>query len=286
GLALEVDRELEARESRLHELLDLRLRERDRDEADLHGVREEDVAERRGDHDVEAVVLQRPGGMLARRPASEVRTGEKDSRAVAAGPVQLEIRVLAPVEEEKLAVAGPLDPLEELLRDDLVGVDVGPVEHGGGRRGRAERLHAATPSQSRTSTKWPAIAAAAAMTGLTRCVRPPRPCRPSKFRLDVDAQRSPAPSTSGFMPRHMEQPARRHSNPACSKTRSRPSSSAWRFTVAEPGTTIARTRGLTRFPATTPAAARRSSIRAFVHEPMKTRSRAMSRSATPGSRSM
>src|SRR5260221_367530 len=34
------------------------------------------------------------------------------------------------------------------------------------------------------STKWPAIAAAAAITGLTRCVRPPGPWRPSKLRLE------------------------------------------------------------------------------------------------------
>ena len=42
-----------------------------------------------------------------------------------------------------------------------------------------------------TSTKWPAIAAAAAISGLTRCVRPPLPCRPSKLRLEVEAERSP-----------------------------------------------------------------------------------------------
>ncbi len=41
------------------------------------------------------------------------------------------------------------------------------------------------------STKCPAIAAAAAISGLTRCVRPPRPWRPSKLRLLVEAQRSP-----------------------------------------------------------------------------------------------
>ena len=29
--------------------------------------------------------------------------------------------------EEELAEAGPLDPLEELLGDDLVGIDVGPI---------------------------------------------------------------------------------------------------------------------------------------------------------------
>src|SRR5256886_7804659 len=91
----------------------------------------------------------------------------------------------------------------------------------------------------RTSTKRPATAAAAAIAGLTRCVRPPAPWRPSKLRFDVDAQRSPGASTSGFMPRHIEQPARRHSKPADSKTSRSPSSSAWRFTCAEPGTTIA-----------------------------------------------
>ena len=127
-------------------------------------------------------------------------------------------------------------------------------------------------ASSRGSTKWPAIAVAAASCGLTRCVRPPRPCRPSKLRFEVEAQRSPSASTSGFMPRHIEHPARRHSKPASTKIRSSPSSSASRLIVAEPGTTRARTPGWTCLPATTAAAARRSSIRAFVHEPMKTRS--------------
>ena len=35
------------------------------------------------------------------------------------------------------------------------------------------------------STKCPVTAAAAAMAGDTRCVRPPLPCRPSKLRLLV-----------------------------------------------------------------------------------------------------
>ena len=39
--------------------------------------------------------------------------------------------------------------------------------------------------------KWPAMAVAAATAGETRWVRPPRPCRPSKLRLLVDAARSP-----------------------------------------------------------------------------------------------
>ena len=42
------------------------------------------------------------------------------------------------------------------------------------------------PYHSLMSTKWPAMAAAAAISGPTRCVRPPLPWRPSKLRLDVD----------------------------------------------------------------------------------------------------
>ena len=43
---------------------------------------------------------------------------------------------------------------------------------------------------------------------------------------------------SGFMPRHIEHPAPRQSNPARLKTSSRPSRSAWALTCAEPGTPI------------------------------------------------
>src|SRR5579871_5667535 len=91
------------------------------------------------------------------------------------------------------------------------------------------------------STKRPSIAAAAAICGETRWVRPPRPWRPSKLRLEVEAQRSPGCRMSGFIPRHMLQPGSRHSNPADLNTWSRPSCSACRFTFCDPGTTIART---------------------------------------------
>ena len=91
------------------------------------------------------------------------------------------------------------------------------------------------------SVKWPAIAAAAAIIGLTRCVRPPRPWRPSKLRLLVEAQRSPGCRMSGFMPRHIEHPDSRHSKPASWKILSRPSCSAACFTACDPGTTMART---------------------------------------------
>ena len=66
------------------------------------------------------------------------------------------------------------------------------------------------PAKSRTSLNRPVTAAAAAIAGLTKCVRLPGPCRPTKLRLLVEAQRSPAGTLSGFMPRHIEHPGRRH----------------------------------------------------------------------------
>ena len=126
--------------------------------------------------------------------------------------------------------------------------------------------------QSRTSTKCPAIAAAAAIIGETRCVRPPRPWRPSKLRLLVDAHRSPSCRMSSFIARHIEQPASRHSKPASVNILARPSSSACFLICIEPGTTIAFTRPATRYPLATLAASRRSSIREFVHDPINPRS--------------
>jgi hypothetical protein len=117
-------------------------------------------------------------------------------------------------------------------------------------------------------------------------VRPPRPCRPSKLRLLVLAERSPGASWSGFMPRHIEQPAERHSAPAARKTSCSPSSSACSLTRMEPGTTSIRTPSATRRPWMTAAAARRSSIRPLVQEPRNTVSTATSVIAVPAASPM
>ena len=148
---------------------------------------------------------------------------------------------IAPVVEQHAAVAFARQPLQELLRHHLVGVHIDAVERQ--RRVRHVLNRAAslfTPprphSISRTSTKCPASAAAAAITGLTRCVRPPLPWRPSKLRFDVLAQRSPARQhVVGFMPMHMLHPASRHSKPASRKIWSSPSASASRFHHARAG---------------------------------------------------
>src|SRR3954447_4605932 len=261
-----------------HQSLDVVLGQHDREQPDLRAVVEEDVRERGGDDRLEAVVLERPRRLPAARAAAEVRAGGEDRVGR-----QVPAVLLLPVVEEELAEAGALDPLEELLGDDLVRVDVRAVEHGHGAGDHADRFH---HSHSLMSTKCPSIAAAAAISGETRWVRPPRPWRPSKLRLEVEAQRSPGWRMSGFIPRHIEQPAERQSKPAARNTSSSPSASACAATGWEPGTTIALTFDATLRPLTTSAAARRSPIREFVQEPMNTRSRRMSWIGVPASSPM
>src|SRR5208282_3641135 len=223
-----------------------------------------------------------------------------DARAFVARIVQHElgirflVRQVAPIVEKHAAISLASLQLQKLLRDHLVGVDVHAIQRRDESCVLDEGVHrfsgcysAPSTSQVRTSTKWPSIAAAAAISGLTRCVRLPLPWRPSKLRFDVLAERSPAGRTSSFMPMHMLQPASRHSNPASRKILSRPSFSASTFTRREPGTTSACLSDFaTCLPATTFAAARKSSRREFVQEPMKTRSTKMSCIGVPGSSAM
>src|ERR1041384_6133865 len=89
-----------------------------------------------------------------------------------------------------------------------------------------------------------------------------------KLRLDDDAETSLPFNLSGFMARHIEQPASRHSNPASLNTSWRPSFSASFLMSADPGTTSARIPDFTFRPLAIFAAARRSVMRELVQEPI------------------
>src|SRR5207247_279228 len=77
-------------------------------------------------------------GTRPRRAASEVRASEEDRRALCLRLVELELRIQTPVGpkppvgEEGRPEAGALHPLQELLGNDLVGVDVGAWQRGHG----------------------------------------------------------------------------------------------------------------------------------------------------------
>src|SRR4051795_10364526 len=114
-------------------------RQLDWEQADLGAVRAEDVGEARRDDGAEAVVLEGPGRVLAARAAAEVAPGDEDLVAR-----QVPIGLLGPVVEEELAEARALHALEELLGDDLVGVDVVAVENRDRPGDRLDGLHSVT----------------------------------------------------------------------------------------------------------------------------------------------
>ena len=71
--------------------------DRDRQEAVLERVLLEDVGERRRDDGAKTPADERPGRVLARRAAAEVRARDEDLRPRRVGPVQREVDVDAPV---------------------------------------------------------------------------------------------------------------------------------------------------------------------------------------------
>src|SRR5207248_2329637 len=186
ALLLEVDRELVLTARRLmapEQLADLLGQETHRDEPILTAVGVKDVRERRCENRTEAVLAERPHRVLARRAAAEILPREQDARAPSDGMVELEVRIRAavgpesPVVEQGRPEPGALDPPQELLRHDLVGVHVGA---GQGRHPTGvthEGLHH-DAGDRRTSTCRPAaVRAAARGSSIRALVQDPRNTR-------------------------------------------------------------------------------------------------------------
>ncbi len=147
-LAFQIDGQLVAREGMdlVEQAGDRGLGQHDGQQAVLETVVEEDVCEARRDDGAEAVLVQRPGRVLAARSAAEVLARQQDGGARVARLVQHEVGVglagrfrhaglaglvqVSPFVEQVGAEARLLDRLQELLGDDGVGIDVLAV-HGG-----------------------------------------------------------------------------------------------------------------------------------------------------------
>src|SRR5262245_25581083 len=239
--------------------------------------------------------------VLARRAAPEVAVHQQDARRPEARIVERvhlpsSLRLRAVVLERGRAEALEDHALQEAGGDDPIGVDVMTADRD--RRAVDPRpcgaVHAQAssleiPKSSRASVTSPAMAAAATITGDIRSVRPVGdPWRPLKFRFDDEAQSWLPSSLSGFMARHMEQPASRKSNPASRRIRSQPRRISSSRTRCDPGTTSAFTCGATwkSCPWTWRTTASKSDTRPFVHEPMKATSIFVPRSGLPGSSCM
>src|SRR5215470_3231255 len=272
------------------ELIAKRGAEHDRQQTVLQTVFAINIGKAFGNDDANAVGQHAPDRGFARRPGAEIFAGHQNSRRAKLRLVEDKIRIFAAVFAPPRAMKqhGAIILFEAARmqnRRDLIGVDV-VLDQWRGNAGMAgEGLHHAAPGASwRASAIRPAIALAAAVAGLARCVRTFGPWRFSKLRLVVETQRSPGWPRSPLPPAHIEQPDSPQKNPASRNTRSRPTASASRFTVLEPGTTIATTPSATRRPRTIAAAACKSGRRLLVQEPMNTRSTLRPASVMPGVR--
>ena len=76
----------------LEQIFDLLFAEHDRQHAVLEAVVVEDVGEAGRDEHAEALVFERPRGMLAAGAAAEIAPREQHARAFGLGPVQFEVR--------------------------------------------------------------------------------------------------------------------------------------------------------------------------------------------------
>ena len=277
-LVLDVDDHLEVRVllDRLPQPLHRRLVDGRGDEAHLSGVVAEDVGEAWREHCREAVVHQRPHRVLTRRARSEVRTRDEDVGARVALLVEHEVGVLAPFGEQPRAEPGALDPLQPVARDDLIGVDVGPHQRHRAPGDDSNRFHQLC-SKSLGVAKWPAMAVAAATAGDTRM----RAAALALAALEVAVRRGGA-ALAGRELVGIHREAHRAAGLAPVESRGaehlvEPFGFGLRLDRRRPRHDEGAHAGLHLPPCATLAAARRSSMREFVHEPMNTVSTSMSR---------
>src|SRR5205823_4261507 len=90
---------------------------------------------------LEAIVFNGPDRMLAAGATAEIPPGQQDRRPGRRRLIQLKIWIrrltvieITPVIKQKRPIAGSLNPLEELLGNDLIGINVRPI-HAGNQAG-------------------------------------------------------------------------------------------------------------------------------------------------------
>src|ERR1700720_1622630 len=242
------------------ELIAERGAEYDRQQTVLQAILAINIGKAFGDDDANAIGQHAPDCGFARRAGAEIFAGDQNARRAKLWLVEDKIRIVAAV----FAPARAMEQHGAIIffqaarmqdRRDLIGVDVVLDQWRGNAGVAGERLHHAAPGASwRASAIRPAMALAAAVAGLARCVRTLGPWRFSKLRLVVETQRSPGSPRSPLPPAHIEHPDSPQKNPASRNTRSSPAASASRLTLDEPGTTRATTPSATCRPRTTLAA--------------------------------
>src|SRR6185295_12251232 len=91
------------------------------------------IRERWRHHNPESAIVQRPNGVLPGRTASEILTRDHNRRFLVLRMMQHERRIflsfrrVPPIVKQELTKPRTLDSLQELLRDNLVRIDVDAV---------------------------------------------------------------------------------------------------------------------------------------------------------------
>ncbi len=118
--------------------VDLGLLQANEQDPILYAIIGEDVGKTRRNHRANPIVRQRPRRMLAARATAKILLCQKNLGTLQLGVIQDKIGVrieevaiaVAPVEKKKLAQTLALDGLQELLGDDGIGIDIGPIKGG------------------------------------------------------------------------------------------------------------------------------------------------------------
>ena len=94
------------------------------------------------------LILDRPNRMFAAAAAAKVPPREQDGSSGKMRTVQFKLRIgrdaiveIPPIVNQERPIARPLDPFEELLRDDLIRIDIRPVHRCDQAGMSGERLH-------------------------------------------------------------------------------------------------------------------------------------------------
>src|SRR5437879_909455 len=207
-LFLEVDDEAKPRKGGdlMEQAVHLAFGEHHWQQAVLAAVAEEYVGVGRRDERPKTILGKRPGCVLPRASAAEVLAREQYAGALVArlvedeigveraarGPVRSALVEVTPGIEEIRPESRALDRPEELLRDDLVGVDIGPVERcdEAGQDGKSLHRVISTDERRRSGRRSP-------------------PLRPSPGSRDGSCPRCPdGPRNCGSKSKHSARPDR------------------------------------------------------------------------------
>jgi hypothetical protein len=121
----------------LEQIFDLLFAELNWERAVLEAIAIENIGKRRSDHGPNAEVGNGPNGMFSRGPTPEVPTCQKHLSSLVSilvqfkGWVRRTIFVESPIEKQELPESRSFNSFQKLFRDDLVGIDIGPIHRGG-----------------------------------------------------------------------------------------------------------------------------------------------------------